>query len=122
MNRELFFLPLEDLKKEIVEVEQLLLDLKEYVQIVEDAPVKTLQQIVVKEYAYLQDTSKVMKKMNQRSIEDQPFKVEDIVKLIKDDGDDLLHHIIRSNFYEIKLKSPMAAFFSEGRPDFVKWR
>lgn len=122
MNRELFFLPLEDLKKEIVEVEQLLLDLKEYVQIVEDAPVKTLQQIVVKEYAYLQDTSKVMKKMNQRSIEDQPFKVEDIVKLIKDDGDDLLHHIIRSNFYEIKLKSPMAAFFSEERPDFVKWR
>lgn len=127
MNDELFFLPLEELKKEIMVVEQYLLDLKEYVQIVKDAPAETLQQIIVKEYAYLQDTSKVATKMNQSGfcIEDhQPIEKEDIVRFIKSDGNDLLHRIIRSNFFERtpKTKNLMAAFFYDERPNFIKWK
>ncbi|KQL33346.1 hypothetical protein [Psychrobacillus sp. FJAT-21963] len=123
-NRDAFFLPFEDLKKEIVKLDEYLSDLKEYERIVEEAQVNTVQQIVLKEFAYLQDTSKVAAKMNDNgfTIDANPFSAADIVRFIKSDGDDLLHRVIRLNYWESSLpKLRMSALFPEERPDFIKW-
>lgn len=74
--------------------------LQTFVDLVEGYQAETLEQQIIKEYAYLGSLVKVAEKVNRLgySIDGRPFEGGDISSVIKGKGNDELHKVIRSGY------------------------
>ena len=74
--------------------------LQAFVDLVEDYQAETLEQQIIKEYAYLGSLTKVAEKVNRLgySIDGRPYEGTDISFVIKGKGNDELHKVIRSGY------------------------
>lgn len=75
--------------------------LQRYVDLVESFQPETLEEQIIKEYAYIGSIEKVATKVNDMgySNEGQSFEKDDISKIIKSKPSNELHKLIRSGFF-----------------------
>ena len=86
--------------KTVGQAKKKIAELQSFVDLVEGYHAETLEQQIIKEYAYLGNLGKVAEKVNEMGylIHGQPYKGTDITDVIRGKGNDELHKVIRSGY------------------------
>jgi len=86
--------------KTVVQAKDEIAKLKEFVDLVESFQPVTLEDQIIKEYAYIGSVEKVAVKVNEMGYSNgsRPFEKEDISNIIKSKPTGDLHKLIRSGY------------------------